>query len=117
MPALIAFVQILRGHANMGVDFTGGTLLQYRTAAPFSLEEVRGHLRDQGFTGIDLQQVTSENQLIVKVKQSEEKIGNLSDRITTSLAGKEFGAGFTLESKSEIGASVSADLRSKAIIQ
>ena len=113
---LIAFVQILRGHANMGVDFTGGTLLQYRTAAPFSLEEVRGHLRDQGFTGIDLQQVTSENQLIVKVKQSEEKIGNLSDRITTSLAGKEFGAGFTLESKSEIGASVSADLRSKAII-
>ena len=113
---LIAFVQILRGHSNMGVDFTGGTLLQYRTAAPFSLEEVRGHLRDQGFTGIDLQQVTSENQLIVKVKQSEEKIGNLSDRITTSLAGKEFGAGFTLESKSEIGASVSADLRSKAII-
>ena len=113
---LIAFVQILRGHANMGVDFTGGTLLQYRTASPFSLEEVRGHLRDQGFSGIDLQQVTSENQLIVKVKQSEEKIGNLSDRITTSLAGKEFGAGFTLESKSEIGASVSADLRSKAII-
>ena len=113
---LIAFVQILRGHANMGVDFTGGTLLQYRTAAPFSLEEVRGHLRDQGFTGIDLQQVTSENQLIVKVKQSEEKIGNLSDRITTSLAGKAFGAGFTLEGKSEIGASVSADLRSKAIL-
>lgn len=113
---LIAFVQIVRGQANMGVDFTGGTLLQYRTEAPFSLEEVRGRLSGQGFTDIDLQQVTSENQLIVKVKHSEEKIGNLSDRITTALTGQEFSQGFTLESKSEIGASVSADLRSKAII-
>ena len=113
---LIAFVQIMRGKANMGVDFTGGTLLQYTTDKPFKLADVRGALENSGFAGVDLQQVTGENQLIVKMKKSEEKVGDLSDKITDALDKSQSGAAFSLESKSEIGASVSADLRGKAIL-
>ncbi|ADW19084.1 protein translocase subunit secF;protein translocase subunit secD [Desulfobulbus propionicus DSM 2032] len=113
---LIAFVQIMRGHANMGVDFSGGTMLQYKAEQAFSLEEVRGLLRANEISGVDLQQVTNENRLIVKIKKSEEKVSNLGDRISTILGTDQAHAGFTLESKSEIGASVSADLRNKAVI-
>ncbi len=113
---LVAFVQIMRGKANMGVDFTGGTLLQYTTDKPFNLSDVRGALESGGFAGVDLQQVTGENQLIVKIKKSEEKVGDLSDKITGALDKSQSGVSFSLESKSEIGASVSADLRSKAIL-
>lgn len=112
---LIAIVQIWRGHANMGVDFTGGTLLQYSADKTYNLEDVRTTLEKGGLAGLDLQQVTGENQLIVKVKRSEAKVGDLSDSISAALSQSQSGATFALESKSEIGAAVSADLRSKAI--
>nr|WP_320011389.1 protein translocase subunit SecD [uncultured Desulfobulbus sp.] len=113
---LVAFVQIFRGHANMGIDFSGGTMLQYQTQQSFALHDVRTTLAEAGFEGIELQQVTSENRLIIKIKKSVAKIGDLSDRITDTLQTKLSTVGFSLESKSEIGASVSANLRSKAII-
>jgi SecD/SecF fusion protein len=103
---VIAFIQIARGHANMGIDFSGGSMLQYKTDKAFALQDVRSALAANGFAGVDLQQVTNENRLIVKIKASEEKVGNLSDRITAVLA----------KEQSEIGSSVSADLRSKALL-
>ncbi|WP_448872223.1 protein translocase subunit SecD [Desulfobulbus propionicus] len=113
---LVAFVQIVRGQANLGIDFSGGTMLQYKTAMSFSLHEVRETLKNNGFEGIDLQQVTSENRLIVKLKHTEEKIGDVSDRISATLRHSLPEKDFFLESKSEIGASVSANLRSKALL-
>jgi len=112
----IAFVQILRGQANMGVDFSGGSLLQYKAEKPFSLDEVRTALQNNGHPGVDLQEVTGENRLIVKIKKSEEKVGNLDEQITSVLHKEQADKKFALESKSEIGSSTSADLRSKAII-
>lgn len=112
----IALIQIVRGHANIGVDFSGGTLLQYKTEQPFSIEEVRSTLTTNGVVGFDLQEVTNENRLIVKIKKSEEKVGDLGDQITDLLVKEQVDKGFSLESRSEIGASVSADLRSKATL-
>jgi SecD/SecF fusion protein len=110
-----AFFEIVRGHANMGVDFSGGTLLQYKSEKPFFLEEVRATLKSNDISGMDLQEVTGQNRLIVKIGKSEEKISDIGDRITNILASGQ-GGNFILESKSEIGASVSANLRSKAIV-
>ncbi|MGI6656598.1 MAG: protein translocase subunit SecD [Desulfobulbus sp.] len=112
---LVAFVSIILGRANLGVDFTGGTLLQYKAQEPFALEQVRTLLQENGIDGADLQQVTNENRLIIKIKQDEETIGDQSDQISKLLATQMGDSGMMLESKSEIGASVSADLRNKAI--
>ena len=113
---LTAFVQLVRGQAKMGVDFTGGLMLQYRAAQPFTLEEVRPVLSRNGFAGLDLQRVSSDNQLIIKLKQSQDTVGDDSDRITAVLDEHLKDKHFALESKSEIGASVSSELRSKAIV-
>ncbi|MEA2084989.1 MAG: protein translocase subunit SecD [Thermodesulfobacteriota bacterium] len=112
---LFAFAQILRGHANLGVDFSGGSLLQYKAEQPFALEDVRTVFKKNGKPGLDLQQVTNEDRLIVKFKKSEKVIGNLSDEITTILNDHMAEKQFVLESQSEIGSSVSAVLRNKAI--
>lgn len=112
----VAFVQIIRGQANMGVDFSGGILLQYKAEKPFSLDEVRSALQNSGHHGVELQEVTGENQLIVKLKKSEDKLGNISDEITNVLHREQGDKGFSMESKSEIGASTSADLRTKAVV-
>jgi len=111
---MIASVQIARGKANMGVDFSGGTLLQYKATQAFTMDEVRKTFNLHKMEGLDLQEVENEHSLIVKIKKSEEVVGNLSEEIssilTTELADKHF----TLESQSEIGSSVSSVLRDKA---
>jgi len=112
---LVSFVEILRGDANMGVDFSGGSLLQYKAEQPFQLDEVRSSLTKNGYDSVDLQQVTGENRLIVKMKKSEDTVGHLGDEITSVLNGMEGGIDFVLESESEIGSSISAVLRNKAI--
>ena len=111
---LVAFVQMLRGEANIGIDFSGGSLLQYKAEQPFQLEQVRAALRETG-TDVDLQQVTGENRLIVKLKKTEETVGHLGDTVTTALA-KVKGNTFVLESQSEIGSSVSETLRDQALL-
>ncbi|MCL2789767.1 MAG: protein translocase subunit SecD [Desulfobulbus sp.] len=113
---IVAFVQIVRGNANMGVDFSGGALLQYQAKKPFALDEIRNALNSHGHPGLELQEVTGENRLIVKVKKSEEKVGNFSEEITAVLQQEQADKGFILETKSEIGSSTSADLRSKAVV-
>lgn len=110
---LFAFVQIMRGNANIGVDFSGGSLLQYKADRPFELDAVRTALKKGGLDA-DLQHVTSEHRLIVKMKRSEETVGHLSDTVSTALAAVP-GSTFALESQSEIGSSISESLRNQAV--
>ncbi|MGI9538254.1 MAG: protein translocase subunit SecD [Desulfocapsaceae bacterium] len=112
---LIAFFQIARGSANLGVDFSGGSLLQYKAEQPFSMAEVRAVFTGNGMEGINLQEVENENRLIIKVKKSEAVVANLSDQVNELFARELADKGFVLESQSEIGSSVSAVLRNKAI--
>ena len=74
---LIALFQIGRGSANLGVDFSGGSLLQYKAEQPFSMAEVRAVFTSNGMEGINLQEVENENRLIIKVKKSEAVVANL----------------------------------------
>jgi len=112
---LIAFVQITRGQANLGVDFSGGSLLQYQAQQEFTMAEVRDAFHSQGMKEVNLQEVENEKRLIVKVKKSEEVVANLSEQVESILATALPEKGFSLESQSEIGSSVSSDMRNKAI--
>jgi len=112
----LAFVQIIRGQANMGVDFSGGTLLQYQSTQPFSLGEVRSSLAKGELEGVELQKVEGENRLIVKIKNSEKVVGHVSETVTAQLNTDFPDKHFTVENQSEIGSSVSDTLRSKALL-
>ncbi|MCF6289616.1 MAG: protein translocase subunit SecD [Desulfobacterales bacterium] len=113
---LVAFIQIVRGKANLGVDFAGGSMIQYHADRSFELDKVRKALQAHGLGGVDLQQVVNENRLIVKLKKSEAVVGNLGDAISKALAAEIPGNDFIMESQSEIGASVSEALRDKALL-
>ena len=112
---LLAFVQIARGKANLGVDFTGGTLVQYQAEQPFSLQEVRKVLAANGLEGVNLQQVENENRLIVRLKKSEAKALNLGEQITGIFKENLAEKGFVMESQEAIGSSISEVLRNKAL--
>jgi SecD/SecF fusion protein len=113
---LIAFIQIGRGQANLGIDFSGGTMLQYQASSDFSLNEVRTALRESGLENAELQDVINEHRLMVKIKKSEEEVGALTAAVSQALQERLGDKGFTLESQSEIGSSVSSVLRNKALL-
>jgi SecD/SecF fusion protein len=115
---IVAYVQILRGQANLGVDFSGGAMLQYKADQPFHLDAVRAAFKKGGYESIDLQQVSGENRLIVKLKKSSEVVGggsSLAEKITPVLNADK-SRHFVLESQSEIGSSISAALRNDAVL-
>ncbi|MCB2181810.1 MAG: protein translocase subunit SecD [Desulfobulbaceae bacterium] len=112
---LIAFAQLLRGKGNLGVDFAGGSILQYQASQPYELEKVRKVFSDNNVDGVELQPVTNENRLIVKIKKEEEVVGQDSEMVTALFAENLPEYNFVLESQSEIGSSVSEMLRNKAL--
>jgi SecD/SecF fusion protein len=112
---IIAFIQISRGQANLGVDFSGGSLLQYKASEDFTMEEVRKAFSNNEMEEINIQEVENEHRLMVKVKKSEAVVANLGEKVTAVLTAELPGKDFVLESQSEIGSSVSSVLRNKAI--
>lgn len=113
---LVAFINIARGTANLGVDFSGGSLLQYQATDDFTMAEVRDSFKGTALEGVNLQEVENEHRLMIKVKKSDEVVANLSEKVDTIFSEKLADKGFVLESQSEIGSSISAVLRNKAIL-
>ncbi|HSO71353.1 MAG TPA: protein translocase subunit SecD, partial [Thermodesulfobacteriota bacterium] len=113
---LIAFVQINRGEANLGVEFSGGTMVQFKAQQPFGLDKVRNSLMQRGFKDFELQQVPRENILIVRVKKSEQAVGKEGDAMGRALQEDFPELKFVTESKAEIGSSVSSALKKAALI-
>lgn len=112
---LVAFIQIGRGKANLGVDFSGGSLLQYKAETDFTMVEVRNAFNNNEMKDLNLQEVEGEHRLIIKIKKSEAVVANLDQKVSTILTAELPGKNFILESQSEIGSSVSSVLRNKAI--
>ncbi len=113
---LVALIQVSRGHANLGVDFSGGSLFQYKAGQDFTMSEVREAFSRSEMSEVDLQKVEDEQRLIVKIKKSEAVVSQLADKVEKILAAELPDKGFKLESESEIGSSVSSSLRNQAIL-
>lgn len=112
---IIGIIQIYRGAANMGTDFTGGTVLQLRFKNPIQMDQARHALTKNGLE-VSLQEIKGGNQLLVKVGKANVAIGNVSDTVQ-EIFKKEFAANpFTVDSSSEIGPSIGAKLRNDTLI-
>ena len=64
---ILAVIQIARGTANLGIDFTGGTAVQIEFEKPFVLHEVRKALEEGGLKDVELQDMPVEKMLLIKV--------------------------------------------------
>ncbi|MBI3620892.1 MAG: protein translocase subunit SecF [Nitrospirae bacterium] len=117
---LTALVQISRGHANLGIDFSGGTALQFRFAQPVALAGARAALSDGGFADAELQEITSESTgghaLLVRVKRQTSIEEKAAGRITALLKERFPGNELTVESTTEIGPTIGQKLRDDAVL-
>lgn len=56
---------------NFGIDFTGGTLIEIRTAEPADTAAMRGTLSDLGLGGVSLQEFGSPRDILIRLQQQE----------------------------------------------
>ena len=113
---LIAFVQIERGRANLGVDFAGGTIVQFKVEPHAPLQDVRNALARHNLSDYELQDVPREHVLILRVKKSTLSVGQVAAQVMAILAKELPQNKFTVERESAIGSSVSKDLKSAALV-
>jgi len=111
----IAVIQVARGTANLGIDFAGGTAVQIKFNETVPLQEIRQTLVDGGLTEFDLQDLPTENKILVRIKKSENTLGNLSKEIVSVLSDKYSESNLVVDSTTEIGPKVGARLRKDAL--
>lgn len=110
---LVGIVQIARGTANMGIDFSGGMALQLKFNQPVTTQQAREALAREGMKEVELQEVKEGNKLLIKTRKSSERG---SEKIQAALK-KEFPANpFVVESSSEIGPSIGDKLKKDTLV-
>ena len=111
---IIGVIQVGRGAANMGIDFSGGTSMQLKFSKPISIADARIALHKNGIAKADLQEIKDGNKLLVKMAGAA--VGKPSEMVQTAFK-KEFTDNpFTVESSTEIGPSIGDKLRKDTMI-
>ncbi len=113
---LIALVQIARGAANLGIDFAGGTAVQFKFAQAIHIDEVRRALESNGLSNAELQEFGQDNKLLVRIKASTTIEEKTADRVMAVFS-KEFPNNtFVVEATTEIGPTIGKKLQEDAFI-
>jgi preprotein translocase subunit SecF len=114
---IIGIIQISRGAANMGIDFSGGTSMQLKFTKPLPIADARTALHKHGIAKADLQEIKDGNKLLVKVdKNTSLALGKAAEAVQNAFK-KEFADNaFTVESSTEIGPSIGDKLRNDTLV-
>lgn len=112
---IIAIIQIARGDANLGVDFAGGTAVQIKFARSLPLQEVRDALEQGGLKDFEVQDLPSENKVLIKTKKQEGTLGETAEAITRILSTKLSDAIPIIDSTTEVGPKVGSRLKQEAL--
>lgn len=78
------FLLVLRG-LNLGIDFTGGTLVEVSYTEPADIEQVRDALQQSGFDDVIVQYFGTANDLLIRLPASEKKAAELSSEVVGAL--------------------------------
>jgi len=110
-----ALFQIANGRANLGVDFAGGTAVQIKFTQSVQLHDVRVALEQGGLKDFDLQDLPSENKVLIRVKKQEENLGGFTESIIRTLMQKFGDKKPVVDSTPEIGPKVGSRLKQDAL--
>jgi preprotein translocase subunit SecF len=99
---------------NLGLDFTGGTLLQVQFEAKVTTEQVRESMSKAGLE-TTIQSFTGRNAFQLKVKGTQENVNEVADKMMAGFTASFPGNKFTEEKRDYVGPVVGRDLAKKAL--
>jgi preprotein translocase subunit SecF len=114
---IIAIIQIARGVATMGIDFSGGTAMQLRFSKSMDIASARKALHKNGIPKFDLQEVRDGNKLLIKIdRNTSVALGKSADAVQNAFRKEYPDNSFTVESSTEIGPSIGDKLRKDTLV-
>jgi len=110
---VIAFL-IFRGPV-LGVDFSGGTVVQLRFGQKVTIPEIREALGKLGEGEVVIQDFGQEgsNEFLVRLEKTTVQLGALNDQLRTNLSQKFGPKGFEIRRIESVGPKVGGELRQK----
>jgi preprotein translocase subunit SecF len=110
---VLALGDIIFQGLNLGLDFTGGTLVEVAFPEPTEPAVVRQHLAEVGFEGGMVQYFGSERDLLVRMPPQEgTEQAAMGDQIVSAL--EEFAPGVEMLQSNYVGPAVGEELRNDA---
>ncbi|MBB3232470.1 protein translocase subunit SecF [Halomonas stenophila] len=107
---LASIVSLLLLGLNLGLDFTGGTLVEVRFASAPTLETVRQTLEAAGFQDVAVQTFGASTEVLIRLQQAFE--AGVGDQVVTLL--QDAGSDVSLVRAEFVGAQVGDQLRDKS---
>jgi preprotein translocase SecF subunit len=99
---------------NLGIDFTGGVVIEASSKTAVNLDEVRERIEKLGFKDPAVQQFGDDKTILIRIKPTADVSGKEQEaaaKITASL-----GEGFTLKRSEAVGPKVSNELFQSGIL-
>src|SRR6185295_12336986 len=79
---------VAKGGPKLGIDFTGGTLIQLGFKQAVPLQDVRALLGGQGYADAELQDFAEDKSVIIRVQQSQLSAPLLGEQLQKLIAEK-----------------------------
>ena len=111
---IFAIVEIATGRANLGIDFAGGTAIQFKFEKPVAMHTVRLALEKGGLKDFDLQEFPAVNKMLVRIKKTDMELGKVSDTVTSILSQAFPDNKYVIDSSTSIGPTVGNRLKADA---
>ena len=67
---IVSIAALVTRGLNLGLDFTGGTLLEVSYQQPADIEQIRGQLDESGFLGSTVQHFGSETDVLIRMAEA-----------------------------------------------
>lgn len=107
---------IIKGGLKLGIDFSGGTLIQLQFKEKVSIDKIRILFRQLGMGNSNIQQFGSDRDILIHAERFAKKLEDFGDRIKKLLE-KEFPPdSFEVVRVEMVGPKVGRDLREKALL-
>lgn len=110
---MTAIMLVYRGGPNLGVDFSGGQMIQVKMASPHSPAEIKDALVPIGLEDSIIQEFGEEGHFEFLIRIQED-IGVTSEGVKKALSDK-FGESVEIRKADSVGPKVGKDLRQKAL--
>ncbi|MFA5975854.1 MAG: protein translocase subunit SecF [Elusimicrobiota bacterium] len=106
---------VVKGGPKLGIDFTGGTLVQlgFQTVVPMS--ELRVALAQKGYPDAELQDFQTEKSVIIRVPKSEKSATVLGEELTEAVRSQFVGSAPIVQRAESVGPAVGRALTNQAL--
>ncbi|MFH0823341.1 MAG: protein translocase subunit SecF [Pseudomonadota bacterium] len=105
----------IKGNIRLGIDFTGGIMIQLKTAKPIHVDEIRTALEPVG-PGLLIQKFSSsENEYIVRAEVTESGAEEVAKKVKELLEHKIGSGNVDIRGVEIVGPKVGKDLRQSAV--